>query len=221
LLEPITPQNYVWLTVTCLWANLPQILLAGLLFSLGWVPAFVLITLGFFVLALLASLLLAAPAWAALLALEAALVTEQPVSLLHFFPFWRQYWGRSVRLATLLALPIVAGWITLPLLAQPDMPWFVWLGIAANLLGVLVMGVLALYAFPLLVLYQQDLYPTLRNSLLLASRHLLNTLGVFSLGILMAFAVAYLSSALLLILPAIWGIFLVNNCCLVVGLTPE
>jgi hypothetical protein len=37
------------------------------------------------------------------------------------------------------------------------------------------------------------------------------------MGVLFAFAVAYVSSGLLFILPAIWGMFLVNNCRMVVG----
>ncbi|NLE43465.1 MAG: hypothetical protein GX620_01985, partial [Chloroflexi bacterium] len=47
-------------------------------------------------------------------------------------------------------------------------------------------------------------------------RHIANTLGLLGMGILFAFGVGYISSGLLFILPAVWGVFLVNNCRMVV-----
>ena len=45
---------------------------------------------------------------------------------------------------------------------------------------------------------------------------IVNTLGLLSMGILFAPAVLYLSPGLLFIFPAVWGIFIVNNCRMVV-----
>jgi len=92
----------------------------------------------------------------------------------------------------------------------------VWLGLGADALGILVLITLFLYTFPLLVLHDLDLRTTLRNALILASRHMVNTLGLLSMGILFAPAVLYLSPGLLFIFPAVWGIFIVNNCRMVV-----
>jgi uncharacterized membrane protein YesL len=76
---------------------------------------------------------------------------------------------------------------------------------------------LALYAFPLLILHDQPVRTALRNSAILASRHLINTLGLVSMGILALFAVLYLSPAMLFLFPAFCGMFVVNNCRLVLG----
>jgi len=90
------------------------------------------------------------------------------------------------------------------------------LGLGADALGILILITLFFYTFPLLVLHDLDLRTTLRNALVLASRHMVNTLGLLSMGILFAFATLYLSPGLLFIFPAVWGIFIVNNCRMVV-----
>ncbi len=97
----------------------------------------------------------------------------------------------------------------------------VWLGLAADALGLLLLFTLYLYAFPLLVLYDLGIGSALYNSLILASRYLMNTLGLLSLGGLFLLAVLYLSSGLMFILPAIWGMFIINNCRLVIALEEE
>jgi len=127
-----------------------------------------------------------------------------------------RYWGRSAGLGLLASFPLFAALFTLPSLGRPTVPTIVWLGLATDALGVLILVTLFLYAFPLLVLHDLDLRTTLRNALILASRHVVNTLGLLSMGILFAFATFYLSPGLLFILPTVWGIFIVNNCRMVV-----
>jgi hypothetical protein len=61
----------------------------------------------------------------------------------------------------------------------------------------------------------------LYHSLILASRYLMNTLGLLCLGGLFLLAVLYLNSGLMFILPTIWGMFIVNNCRLVITLEEE
>jgi uncharacterized membrane protein YesL len=112
---------------------------------------------------------------------------------------------------------LFAALLILPGLAQPEVPVVVWLGLAADALGLLILASLYLYAFPLLVLHDVDLITALRNALILASRHISNTLGLLGMGVLFAMATRYLSSGLLFFLPAIWGLFIVNNCRLVVS----
>ena len=104
----------------------------------------------------------------------------------------------------------------MPWLAQPVVPAIVWLGLAADFFGLLLLVVLYLYAFPLLVLHDMAVGLALRNSLVLAGRYIGNTFGLLSMGVLFGFATAYVSLGLLLVLPAIWGIFIVNHCRMVV-----
>jgi uncharacterized membrane protein YesL len=111
---------------------------------------------------------------------------------------------------------VVFALLTLATLSRPEVPLIVWLGLAADMLGLLLLVVLYLYAFPLLVQHDVGVWTALRSALALASRHLNNTLGLLGMGILFALAILYLSSGLLFFLPAVWGMFIVNNCRLVV-----
>ncbi|MDI9548276.1 MAG: hypothetical protein QM346_11830, partial [Chloroflexota bacterium] len=56
----------------------------------------------------------------------------------------------------------------------------------------------------------------LRNGLILASRYPSNTLGLLGMAVLGGLAVGYVGVALLFFLPAWYGLFVVNNCRLVV-----
>jgi hypothetical protein len=93
----------------------------------------------------------------------------------------------------------------------------IWLALAANLVALLLMAPLALYAFPLLVMRDSAPLSALRDAVILASRHVVNTIGLLAMGLLFGLAIVYLSVALWLLLPAVWGIFIVNNCRLVAG----
>ena len=76
---------------------------------------------------------------------------------------------------------------------------------------------LCLYAYPLLVLYDMGPRLALRNSALLASRHVSNTVGLLGMGVLFGIAVGRVSSGLMFFLPAVWGLFIVNNCRMVLA----
>jgi uncharacterized membrane protein YesL len=81
----------------------------------------------------------------------------------------------------------------------------------------LVLVTLFLYAFPLVVLHDVSTWLALRNAFILAGRHIVNTFGLLSMGVLFVLATLHVSSGLLFFLPAVWGIFIVNNCRLVVN----
>ena len=209
-------QSYVRLTVMHLWDNLALVLLAGLLFSAAAAPAVSLLHVGTLLPALLAGAALAAPAWAALLALEGEVgrgATARLSTMLRAFP---RFWTRASCLGLLMAFPVAMLALTLPLMGRTEVSRLVWLGITADLFGLVLAAVLSLYAFPLLALYDAPFALALRDALALAGRHVGNTLGLLSMGVLFGFAVALVSPALALVLPAIWGIFIVNNCRMVV-----
>jgi uncharacterized membrane protein YesL len=214
---PLNEHTYVRLTVVRLWENLLLVLLAAAVFSVLCAPAFLLSVSGAFVPALAVGAVTLAPAWAALLALEADIVRNVGTHIGVMFRALPRYWVRSVGLGLLAAFPLFGAALVLPGLAQPEVPTVVWLGLAADALGVLILASLYLYAFPLLVLHDVSLVTALRNALILASRHIVNTVGLLGMGVLFAMATLYLSSGLLVFLPAIWGMFIVNNCRLVVS----
>lgn len=209
-------QSYVRLTVTHLWEHLPLVSAAALLFSAAAAPAVVLLYVGALLPALLAGAVLAAPAWAALLALEGEVGRGAAAGLSIMLKAFPRFWTRAARLGLLMAFPAAMLALTLPLMGQTVVSHLVWLGIAADLFGLVLAVVLSLYAFPLLVLYDAPVILCLRDAFALAGRHVGNTFGLVSMGVLFGFAVVRVSPALALGLPAVWGIFIVNHCRMVV-----
>jgi uncharacterized membrane protein YesL len=209
-------RTYVRLTLVSLWENLPLVLLAGSVFTLLCVPASLLFLVGLFTPALIVGALTVAPACAALLAQENEIVRDVKANVGTMFKALPRFWTRGVGLGLLGCFPLFVALLTLPMLALPQVPLVVWLGLGADVLGLLILAALYLYAFPLLVLYDMSMGATLRNALILASHHIWNTLGLLGMGILFALASVYVSPALLFVLPAIWGLFTINNCRMVV-----
>jgi uncharacterized membrane protein YesL len=216
-LSPLNQRTYVRLTVKCLWDNLPLALLAGVMFSLLCAPTVVLLILGLFAPAVVIGILTIAPAWAALLAQESDIARGVKTSIRTMVTALPRFWARSTGLGVLLWLQVIIAFVTLAMLSRPEVPPVVWLGLAADMLGLLLLVVLYLYAFPLMVQHDMGIWMAVRNAFVLASRHLNNTLGLLGMGILFSLAILYLSSGLLLFLPAVWGMFIVNNCRLVVS----
>lgn len=213
-MEELNPNTFVRLTVAAIWDNLPLVLLGGICFSLLCAPAFVLSVLDLPYATLVATILLAWPGWTALLALEAAILEGRKATLGMMIAAFRRFWVRAVRLGVVAALPILA-WLWIGGLPEP--PARAWPALTLAGAGVLLVLTLALYAVPLLVLHDQEVATALHNSAILASRHLANTLGLVSMGVLAGFAVAYISPAFLFVLPALCGMFIVNNCRLVLA----
>ncbi|HEY65742.1 MAG TPA: hypothetical protein G4O02_14345 [Caldilineae bacterium] len=205
-------ETYIPTTFRQVWENLPKLLLAGLLFAIYWGPALSLALLGLWGPAFIVSVLILSPGWAALLAFEADFSLDRHARFRVMFTSFRRLWKRGVGLGLLASFPLVAAWLSLPVLSRPQAPIIVWWGLAADALALLLLVVLSLYAFPLLALYDVSLYLSLRNAMILASRHILNTLGLLAMGVLFALAVLYISPGLLFILPPVWGIFILNNC---------
>lgn len=208
-MDELNAATYVRLTVAALWDNLPQVLLGGICFSLLCAPAFVLYVLDLPYATLVATILLVWPGWTALLAFEAAILEGRKTTLGDMIAAFRRFWLRSVRLGVVAALPILV-WLWIVALAESSP--FVWPALIITGAGGLLVLALALYAVPLLVLHDQDISTALRNSAILASRYLANTFGLVSMGVLAGFAVVYVSPAFLFVLPAVCGMFIVNNC---------
>ncbi|MFN8464489.1 MAG: hypothetical protein U0X20_03025 [Caldilineaceae bacterium] len=202
-------------TATATWDNLPQIVVGALWLNVCLAPALVLAFLGLGTPAAVAGVLLAAPGWVALQRYQMGLVEGRAVPLATLLKAYGHFWMRSVRLGVLgLFLPIVtwlAGvWLTPIGLAVPAL-------IVGLLASFLVGSVLVLYAVPLLVAYDHDIPTVLRNSVILPGRHINSTMGMVALAVLCIFATIYVSSGLMFVLPALYGMFAANNCRLAIA----
>lgn len=220
-LEPLTPANYVRVTASQLWSNLPLVIAGGLFFSLLCAPAFALGVLRRPVEMAIAFLLLVPPGWSALLVLLGAIAQEKPAGLGLMLRSFPRVWRRSVAPAALFLLPLIAFQATVPMLSAPAIPIIVWAGLAADVFGVAAVSAMALYAYPLVALYDQPVFGALRNGLILASRYPANTLGLLGMAVLGGLAAGYVGVALLFFLPAFFGLFVVNNCRLVVDIETQ
>lgn len=218
--SPLNALTYFPATAVCLWENLPQVLLGAIFFSVACAPCFALFVLGFPWVALLAGLVIAAPAWASLLHYEGYLAQGRVRSITVLLSCFRRFWLDSVRLSA-IAVAILAPalwWVAIGGSAMGNAALLP--GIAVVILGLLIFATVLLYAFPILVLYDVALTVALRNSVILSARHMANTLGLVALAVLMTFALYYVHTGLLFFLPAVYGLFVVNNCLVIIG-TPR
>ena len=214
--EPeISAQGFLVQTATAMWDNLPQILVGALWLNACLAPALVLAFLGLGMPAAIAGVLLAAPGWVALQRYQMGLVEGKAVPLAVLLTAFRHFWTRGVRLGVLgIFLPLVT-WLVGVLLTPGRLAVPV---LTAGLLTSFLVGsVLVLYAVPLLVAYDQDLPEVLRNSAILPGRHISNTVGMVALAVLCSLATIYISSGLLFVLPALYGMFTANNCRLAIA----
>ena len=210
-------QNYVRFTARSLWDNLPLVVLAGFAFSLAATPAIVTLYVARPFATVVIAALTIPPGWTALLALEAGILSDVRTDIRAMLGAFSRYWSRSVRLGLLVAAPLTLFLRALPALGRPQTPPAAWLILAVTTFCLFLTLVLCLYAFPLLVLYNLEPGLALRNAYLLAIRHTGDTVGLLSMGVLFGLAVVYISSGLLLLLPAIWGLFVVSYCHIVVA----
>lgn len=210
--QGITPGTYVVQVGQTLWENLPQLLWGALLFTLVCIPASFLFTLGLFIPTLLVASITIGPAWTALLAFETRLLQGRVPRHYSLFDDFRQCWRQSALLSLLTIFPLLALITTLPALQTEPVAPIVWLGLAADLLGCAVMATLSFYAFPSLVQNpDQGVRACIRDALILAGRHPANSLGLLAIGILFSFCIAYISLALLMLLPTLYALFIAAN----------
>ncbi|MDE0632663.1 MAG: hypothetical protein OXH73_14265 [Caldilineaceae bacterium] len=210
--QGISGSTYVAQVVQTLWENLPQLLWGAFLFSLVCIPASFLFTLGLFIPTLLAASITIGPAWAALLAFERRLLQGRVPRQFSLFDDFRRTWRRSTLLSLLTIFPLLALMTTLPALQSPPIAPIVWIGLGADLLGCAVMATLSFYAFPSLAQHQdQGVRACIRDALILAGRYPANSLGLLAIGTLFSFCIAYISPALLLLLPTVYALFIAAN----------
>lgn len=218
---PIIDQNtYVKETALALWFGLPRVILAGFLFTLASLPALMLgLAAGFVIPGILLGALTLGPGWLAMAAVIARTILREPdPSVLDFFRDFAHFFLRGILLGGLVALPLAAAAGSAPLLGLNPVPTVAWVGLCADLAGLFFLTALYLYACPQIVLYNVGIRLAMRNGLLLATRHLSNTLGLIALAILLGFLASRVSLLLLVVFPAFWLVFVINNCRLVLRL---
>ena len=218
----LSPTTYVKITLRQLWEHLPHVLLSDLLFVLFSAPALVLALLSLVTPALLAAVLTAAPAWAAMLALLAAMTAPRAHDIGRtFFCAYRTAWRTSVQMGMWIVLPALVAygaWLQILLDGTALVLWALFL---LSLLGLMLVAALYVYAYPLLVLHGQSARVAARNAFVLAGRYPLNTVGILALVALGIAASVTISWGLLVLWPAIWGLFILNNCRLALSMERE
>jgi uncharacterized membrane protein YesL len=206
----LSSDTYLPFVLRTIWEEFPRFLWGALLFSLCCAPAFLLFSIGFLMPTILISVLTVAPAWAALQADHLSLLQEANRPYTYFGQALRHYGRRSIQLALVAALPLMAILLILPRLQQANVSPWLWLWIGVSLFCAAITAAISLYTFPLLICFDQGVPTTLRNGWILAVRYPFNTGGLLGMGILFGFAVVYLSLGLL-------SIFIAGNCLLVLA----
>jgi uncharacterized membrane protein YesL len=218
-LPELNQGTYVKETALALWDNLPRVILAGFLFTLVCLPSFLAILFGFIFVGIFFGIILIGPGWATMnAAIAGALLREPFPSIPDFFRTFRRFYRRGVVLGAFMAVPLTAASLTLPLLQILPVPIQVWIGLGADLAGILILSTLYLYTFPQIVLYNVGVRMAMQNSLLLVVRYLSNSLGLISLMLLFCLLAYKVSYMLFIILPAFWLVFVINNCRMVLQL---
>lgn len=116
-----------------------------------------------------------------------------------------------------MAFPAVMFMLALPALGREQVPVFVWVSFAVDGLVALLLLALLVYAGPLLVMHDLSIRDALRNGLILSARYPMNTLGIMGMVVIFVFATIRVHSLLIFLWPALWGLFVVNNCRMVVS----
>lgn len=125
---------------------------------------------------------------------------------------FRRYRPRCALFNLLCLIPVVALYTTLTILPGEDSFRAAhWMGLGAEFLGIAIKSMVSLYAYPCLVYRELELGACLRDSLILASRYPMHSVGLLALGVLLGFPAANVSWALLHFLPAVYGIFIAGN----------
>ena len=89
--------------------------------------------------ALLVAVLMVSPACAALLALEAQIARGVKTSLTVMLRALPKYWARSVALGLLVLFPVLVGLFTISIVPQTPVPFVVQVGLAADVVGVVLL----------------------------------------------------------------------------------
>ena len=129
-----------------------------------------------------------------------------------FSGHWVVFFKRGAVLGALVALPVTAANWSLPALAAQPVALPIWIGLGADVTGLFFLCALYIYAYPLIVLYDIGVVAAFRNSLILVVRYLSNTLGLVGMAVLLGYLTYQVSAFLLLVLPATWMVFVINNC---------
>jgi uncharacterized membrane protein YesL len=211
-LPELTQTSYVKESALALWDHLPWVLLADFLFVVSSLPALLVYLFGFTLPGILLGIVTAGPAAVAMVALITRALLREPISALDFFRAFKQFFMRGVGLGLIIALPLTAANLTLPLLQYPPVPAVVWAGLGADVAGLVFLGAMLLYIYPQIVIYDLGIRTAYKNSLILASSYLSNTIGLLAMALLLTVIAAQVSYWLLIVFPGCWLVFVINNC---------
>jgi hypothetical protein len=212
-----TASNFVRETCLAIWYNAPGLLLAGFLFGLVSFPSFWFIhqDLPLMGVALVAAIIV--PAWLAVLAYIGGFLKRLDTGMGFLPKLFFRYYRRGIIFGFLLCIPFVSTFWCIPVLFVVSDNPIIWLFLIAGIVVLAILATLFIYIPSLIVLYDLELSTALRNAIALSGQHIWNTIGLLGMGVLFALAILHINSGLVFFLPAIWGVFIVNNCRMVIA----
>jgi len=206
-----TETNLVRQTFVTIWENGPLLAILSLLMGVVSVPSISLIIAEVPLYAIVPLVGLVLPVWAALQATQARMLEGKVARFGSFVRSIPLLWGRAALFGALMAVPIVLGLLTVPLLNLEEVPTFVWAALFADGFCTLALVAISLYFFPLLGLHNLAFRTALQDAAILATRLPFHTMGLIGMAVLFVYAVRWLP-ALGFFLPTVWAMFAVNNC---------
>jgi len=211
--DPTQPTEFslVKQTFYAIWENGPLLAILSLLLGVVSVPSISLILAEVPLYAIVPLVGLVLPVWAALQAIQARMLEGKVARFGAFVRSIPLYWSRAALFGLLLAVPIVLGLFTVPLLNLEEVPTFVWAALFADGFCALALVAISLYFFPLLGLHNLAFRTALLDAAILATRLPFHTMGLIGMAVLFVYAIRW-QPALGFFLPTVWAMFAVNNC---------
>jgi uncharacterized membrane protein YesL len=211
-LPVLNSKTYVKETALALWDILPRLLLASFLFFLVCLPSLLPFLFENLELAIMVGIVTVAPGWTAITAVLVRALLRETASIADFFKAFGHFYLRGSLLGLIWALPLLSASLLLPALATSPVPTPVWVGLGTDAAGIFLLGALSIYTYPQLAIYDVGVGLALKNSMVLVMHYLSNTIGLLAMAFLLALLATQVSYFLLLILPACWMVFVINNC---------
>jgi uncharacterized membrane protein YesL len=203
--------DYLRKSLNDLWTNLPTLLGVCMICLMISLPYILFITLDLYLPSLVIAPFTVAPAFAALLYYAGLLARGTDATPIDALRGLRQVYWRSTTLGILTASILAANQLTYHLKATIiDAEWLIvpW-GIQLALLTFL--GLLHIYTFALIALYDASVISSLRNAFVLSVRHPGPTFGLISLVLLLSYTLVFFGLGMVVVVPAVLAVFLANN----------
>jgi len=201
--------TYVKKVIIDIWDNLPLLIIGDVIFIVFCIPWFVFMLAGSNILSLWCTVL-ASPALAGIMYLTGKIAKGKACNIKDLFFGVRRFFRRALIIGVITVfLLFISIWTFRIIKANPEQKWLMipWV---FQLSCLIFIGVLHVYVFPIMTLYDANLKTVFIYSLVLAVKYKLPTIGMISLMILIVLVVRIIWVGLILVFPAILAVFMSN-----------